>query len=513
MEYNVGFLFAACCVAVYAHQRFNSPVPLRCTTTLVQYYAALSGYMMAALGLYALLAYALEVNPHVQELIGMMGGGAGEIPKEYADLPAPFMAALFLTTLLQKTPMLKTLDANVQEFFRRLGAIPHKALTLSWTLQRKDFAIPAFQEGEVARRLESEELDSKAFLGAPAHSTEAGWAKIISLMVSMEDYAGRHPAFRQHQQAELDRIEEAYRRQSEMATILYGSEAIQARLEQAFHNDCKALLRQMTQVIARGLLQTHAGLRAVYAELTAWGFQDLESDWQRLTANQIAGLVLGVAIYMLAFFMVLGVGSLQSVGENIKWAVTIAIIIGAAVGCAILPKSTFPGFAKRDRAGRRPILFYMIASLVAAAFWFAVHFVRHSLEGQYGFAEIPNQVLASVPWVLMPVAIAFTTTWMADNVPGRLVPKACQSWLEAIVMALVLAAIMYVVQRWLMEIGDPRADPARLPFLLGGAGGIGFIIGYFVPALYRMVPAAEGGLRRPENAMRLAIGPIPAAAE
>lgn len=503
MEYNVGFLFAAFCVAVYAHQRFNSPVPLRCTTTFVQYYLALGGYMIAGLGLYALLAYALEVNPQVQQLIGMMGGATVEIPKGYANLPAPFMAALFLTALLPKTPVLKTLDVNIQEFFRRLGAIPHKALTLSWTLQCKGFAIPAAQEGEFAHRLENLELDPKVFLEAPPQSTEASWTKIVSLKISMEDYEGAHPGFRHHQQADLSRLEEGYRRQEEMATILYGSEAGRERLKKAFHNDCKALLRQMTEAIARGMLQTHSGLKAVYAELTGWGFQDLESDLQKLTANQIAGLILALAIYMLVFFMILGAG-FRTVGENIKWAITIAIIIGSAVGCAVLPKSALHGLAKRDREGRRPIVFYMLASLFAAAFWFIIHFVRYSLEGEHGLAAIPNQVLGNAPWVLMPVVIAFATAWMADNVPGRLVPKAAQDWLEGIVMAVLLAGTMFVVQHWLLEIGHPRANTERVPFLLAGAAGIGFIIGFFVPTLYRRLPKEERAARGEPNGTRLA---------
>ena len=153
MDLDIGFYFAALCVAVYAHERFNSPFSLRYTTTLGQYYFALSGYVMAALLIFGILSWMFEVNPTVRDFIAQMSGGAVLDDAKTNALPTPFVAALLLTILLPKVPVLSNIDIGIQKFFRDLGAIPHRALRLSWRLQRAPFAVPEAQLADIKERM------------------------------------------------------------------------------------------------------------------------------------------------------------------------------------------------------------------------------------------------------------------------------------------------------------------------------------------------------------------------
>ena len=54
-------------------------------------------------------------------------------------------------------------------------------------------------------------------------------------------------------------------------------------------------------------------------------------------------------------------------------------------------------------------------------------------------------------------------------------------------MALILAATMYLVTRWLGELHPIPAE--RTLIRLASASVVGFIIGFFVPSLYRGIPS------------------------
>jgi len=499
-HYQVGFLFAGFCVAVYAHQRFNSPAPLRCTTTLVQYYVALGGYVVSALAFYALLSWVMRVNPDVKELLISMSGGDVTGTGDIANFSASFIAALFMTILLPKVPVLKTFDSGIRGFFRKLGAIPHAALRLSWRLQRKPFHVPPGNHEELRTRLEKQELKPAAFLAAKEGTPEAIWAQVVSLKASLEDYVAVNPLLAQLLDSELAAIAETYERQSEMATIVFGRTRTPARLRRAFYADCKTQLRDLSEAISRGVLRTQGSLRSVHGVLWGFGYRDLESDRERISANQIAGLVMGLALYLSIIFFVLN-GGAGTVSFYIKLPILISVIIGASIACALVPKTLLPELTRRDRNGQRPYLFYLVAGLAAAALWFAIQIVRFALEG-VALDQIPVEIRRVQPFILISVAVAFATAWMADNRPERSrLPEGAYHWFEGLVLALVLAAVGYLAQLWLFDIGFLRNEPPNLR-MLATTGGMGFIVGFFAPTLYRTIPKEQAALRREEEAIR-----------
>ena len=493
MELDVGFYFAALCVAVYAHERFNTPYSLRYTTTLGQYYFALSGYVMAALLIFGILSWMFEANPTVREFISTMSGGAVLDDDKTNALPTPFVAALLLTILLPKVPVLSSIDTGIQKFFRDLGAIPHRALRLSWRLQRAPYAIPESQMADVKERIGENELDAKAVLKGKEGTPEAELAKVVALKASIDAYRGDNPRFNRQQGRDLTNIEESYKRLMEMAKVVIGGPNRVQTLDQTLRNDCRALLKILCVVTARGLLQTQRSLHGTVAELAEWGFSDLEAERASLSANQIAGAVVGIGLYLLIVFLV--VGTRSNTEQVLVMVIVVSMTMGAAVICAFVPKTMTPTFACRDKGGQRPILFYLMAALGAGLAWFLIHFLRLSILAEQDLAGTVEAVLSNRPWMIMPVITAFTLAWMSDNDPSSgAIPRPLYRWIEGTATGLVMAGGMYLVLLWWSYLDPLRYEEVPVLQMSLSGFGIGFLLGYFLPSLYRGLPQHEADL-------------------
>ncbi|MDX1430888.1 MAG: hypothetical protein R3286_00430 [Gammaproteobacteria bacterium] len=497
-ELNLTYGFVALCVALYAHERFTNP-PVRAMTTAIQYHLAWLGYLVSTLVFFAGLSAVLKSNEALK-FITMLTGA--ELSDEAKKLPAPFLAALFLTTLLPRMPLVKDLDARIQKFFRDLGEIPYKALGLSWRLRNDSFRVPQALNARVVERLRASGIeDADAMVERPADATESLWVKIVALVIRVQEEveSNRRPRFKRHQESNYDRILEAYARNAEVASVVFRVKGEQPLLAKKFHHDCRDLLREIADFISRGMLQSEYALGRAHRELGRWGFTGLENERSArfLSINQLIEVVLVLAVWMFLFFLFVGGRAADAdptVAGVLMKASAIALILGAAIACAIYPKCAIERAAGRAPDGTRPWAFYLLSALLAAGCWVIITSARLWLEGAPSFNggdadSVLGQLPQKMPWMLMSVSTAFFTALMADNDPARWkVSEAAARWIEAAAMAVVLAATMFVVIEWL---GDVRAAPIpgeRIPAMLGSAAVVGFIIGFFAPTLYRRIP-------------------------
>jgi len=484
---DTAYYLAAGCVALYAHQRFTTPA-LRSTTTAVQYHLAWIGYITASTGLLTLLSWALQ-TPAARKFVEQLLNSP--LPGE---LGAPYVAALMLTMLLPSIPVLRRLDAGIQQFFRDLGGIPYKALGLSWRLRRAHFRAPERIRDEVDRRLREQGLDPERTLQSPADSLEAAWIRIVVLVAQTEQAleSNAWPRFARNQEPAYEEIQKKYARQSKLAGFVFraGDDALPLS-ERELHDDLRAFLKEVTDFISRGMLQSEYTLGRACRRLEEWGFEGLGSDAGRpsiaTALNQWVGLTLALFVWMAFFFVILGDRLID--GRLLSMATAIALILGSAVACAIVPKCLLPGLTTRKHLGTRPYAFYVLAAILAAAGWFGIHLARLALEGMpvdEGAAELSQKL----GWILLPATAAFATAWLGDNEPGRWrVPEPSVAWLEGVAQAAALALAAYVAHGWLVQAGSP--PPTPLPYLVAGAAIIGFIMGFTVPGTYRHVLAEK----------------------
>lgn len=505
-ELNATYAFVSLCVAFYAHERFTNP-PVRAMTTAVQYHVAWLGYLVSTLILFAALSAVLESAEALKFVAHLTGGALSE---DAEKLPAPFLAALFLTTLLPRLPVLKNLDGRIQQFFRDLGEIPYKALSLSWRLRNESFRMTDSVREKVCDRLTAIGIeDARAMAEMPADATESIWVKLVALVVQLEEEAesNRRPRFKRHQEQSYDHIQKAFARLADVASVVFHMKGEQPLLAKKFRSDCRELLREVTDFISRGMLQSEYGLGRAYRALARWGFEELEHDQPSrcISVHQIIEIVLALLVWLFLFFLFVGgraVDGDAAVAEVLMKASAIALILGAAIACAIYPKCVFTRAANRAPDRARPWGFYVLSAMLAVVCWLLINTVRLWLDGAPSFnGDEPNSIVRQLsdkrPWILMSMVTAFFTAFMADNDPMRWkVSETTARWLEGLAMAVILAITMYVVTRWLSEFRPMR--PERIPMMLGSAGVVGFIIGFFAPTSFRRIPQRQQEKRRLE---------------
>jgi hypothetical protein len=498
-ELNATYGFVALCVAFYAHERFTNP-PVRAMTTAIQYHVAWFGYLVSTLILFAALSAVLESSEALKFLTILTGA---ELSTDAEKLPAPFLAALFLTTLLPRLPVLKDLDTRMQQFFRDLGEIPYKALSLGWHLRNEPFQIsPGVREKVTERLMAAGIEDANGMVAAPADATESLWIKLTALVVQLQEEveSNRRPRFKRYQEQSYEKILAAFARQAEVAPVVFRMKGEQPLLAKKFRQDCRDLLKEVTDVISRGMLQSEYGLNRAYQALEGWGFEGLRHDCAQryLSPNKLIEVVLVVLVWMFLFFLFVGGRAMDGdpkVADVLMKASAIAMIVGAAIACAIYPKCAFKHLANRAADGQRPWGFYLLSALLSGVCWLTINFVRLWLEGAPTIeggdtVTIAQQLADKRPWILMSLATAFFTAFMADNDPARWkLSETSARWLEGLAMALVLTTAMYFVTRWFQDI---KPVPAKaIPMMLESASVVGFIIGFFVPTFYRRIPQRQ----------------------
>jgi hypothetical protein len=132
---NLPQVFAGIVVALFAWKRYGTPTSNRSSTTRVQFQSTCCAYVSCALALYLVLASLLE-NPEAAKFLTF----GIQLPEGAANLSTPFVAALFLTTLLPSIPFLCGIDTALLKFFQRLGSIPIEIRRLRHDLKEMGYA-------------------------------------------------------------------------------------------------------------------------------------------------------------------------------------------------------------------------------------------------------------------------------------------------------------------------------------------------------------------------------------
>jgi len=132
--YPVYLAYFACGVLItlYAWDRFNTPASNRSSTRQALYRWGCAGYIVSALGLFAVLSILLEFGPWRTFLLGSA---------DKLSLPAPFIATLAMTTLLSSVPLLKRIDGWFLSTFLDWAAIPAEVKRRAATMMPQSFRV------------------------------------------------------------------------------------------------------------------------------------------------------------------------------------------------------------------------------------------------------------------------------------------------------------------------------------------------------------------------------------
>jgi hypothetical protein len=501
------YLITGGLVAIFGWSRFNTPKTNRASTTLAQFYLTGFAYVASCLVLYLLVSRLIAENPSALSFLGFEAGGTNEV----ANISAPLLAALLMTTLLPSVPILQRIDRWLLEFFQRLGSIPQEVKRLSNQIFSAELALTPRGQEAFQRELEDavgfpEELKSEIVFD-PGEKIRFRFTRIVAMYLILRRWSQsrRHAAFFSDYAEEFrgvcDRVagflDEA-KRFFPILRIMINvpqNDPIDpslAECRRSFKSRVEDVHRELADFMARALLACERGNKDVIDRLKDLGFviaieRSAVFDLNRFVS--IAGCI---------FVLFLGGGALigsflhQQIPIQRLFGISLmlATTYGVAIACAIVPKQLW-SLADIDEVGHRPAIGYLASGLLA-------------LVAAGGISLLFNIILAwdigrgfrhfgfSYPWLVMSFVAACLIAFQCDDrAAASGDPPGWLRWAEAGSAAIVLMAASMLVREWLSEI--PDMPPQRIPdarFLLPIQASLGLLIGATVPHWYR------GAIRR-----------------
>jgi hypothetical protein len=514
------WVIGALIVVIYALNRFETPSPVRATTTFMRYSIARFCYVFAMLTLFILLGGGLTESAGI---LGMVVEGV-KVPNDAASLPGPLYAALLLTALLPHVPLLSNIDAWVKQEFQRIGNIPFEVRQLSARLQQAPFRpdvnlYPGFRDD-----LKDLGIDEVWFAG-PRDSLEGRWSRIAALNLivgrwwpGLRGYA-RYSVEQKQLLADIDdRVNALHLALNESgvigATGKDPSRALTATLSRQLNREMLGLGKSLCDIVSGGVLQCEWARGDRKIRLEEMGFSGVEELRHPLSVHEVlfVGAIVFVVMNAVALVTRHHVPS-STLTHGLYTAAMVSIIYGAAIVIALYPKTVWQ-FADIQHAQSRPYGAYVVSGVLAAllAFVIAVMFKYvfvplHEFLAEGHLVRVLADTVEKWPWLLMTLGATISIAWAADDYatqPGE-EPRWLR-WAEAAGLAAVFCALQWYVSGLLIDNGVDHIREKQLQFLLTAAV-VGACIGFLVPHLYRKANAA---LRTAHNAPQAIPGIGPA---
>jgi hypothetical protein len=497
-------------VALYAFNRYNTPATNITTTTRSLFYLTGCCYVVSSLALFFLLSEVV-LKPGVLQVMGLDGG-----EKLAAELSAPLLAAIILTTLLPSTPWVNTFDQWLLKVFQDWGRIPTGVSHLANRMPLNALSVRDSDIADLGKWIaHSGDLPNRliACLGADPDAP-SGWMtrvmRIFKETEKLKDTPRYADAFRsilsvwQGLQSDF----RVFISQSDAFFVLFNSlkaqdsETIQKALLQAdadYKDRCDALYRSLTEFLAQTMLISEDTGHMVDQRLRWLGYEIATEEEFILPIGPF--VFMGLAL-MITILGLVALWPQPQVSGSVPLAV-VAVLIAAtkAIGAAaaVLPKLRWPAFRKSD-AGELPYLGWVISALAAAVISFA--FERIAAAVCYGSSDVIFNFSLYKPTPLAPTSfmLCLAVAILCD-VDFRLGTGPARRWKEALICSGTMLVSVVACLR-LAHLPAPTSFPYIVSSLLG------LVTGYFAPYLYRRARKEEVALpAHPVEAMP-DMGPI-----
>jgi hypothetical protein len=481
-------------VCFYAANRFNTPPIARAQTTRFQYLSSCVFYVLSSVGLFILLTWLLLENP--QALGFLHFGASASLPPEVAQLAAPLIVTLALTTLLPSFPMLREIDAKLLRIFHRLGSIPLAAA--QWSKRMKDarFTISAELLKSVNDYIsDSNVLDDDIAVelrtDPSTDSARYRFTRNLALYVLLSNLDARTRFAEDYPEeaAAFDKTMASYFGQSTGFFALTKQVSLQQldplpdpirNARDAYKSLCHDVYEEIRLMLARVLLYSSNGQHEVGRELAKLGFAIGSPQEMRISANLLTLNAIGV-VALFALATVLAAGSGMTVGPALIIGSFVAVNHSIAAVSAVLPKQLWD-FADIRNSAERPIVGYVVSALCTFTVCLPIMLGLWLLRPELSLPYIPFS--AQCKWLLLPVAMAGVLACECDDYVDAQKEPLWLRWIEGAALATVMALAGFVAVRWVYEgLGMPIPSSVSLPLLLSAS--MGLLFGTTIPSGYR----------------------------
>jgi hypothetical protein len=474
-------------VALYAFNRYNTPATNRLTTTRSLFYLTGCCYVVSSLAFFFLLSEVV-LRPGVLQVMGL-----SDEQKLAAEVSAPLLSAIILTTLLPSTPWVNTFDQWLLKVFQDWGRIPTGVSHLANRMPMNALSVRDSDISELAKWItHTGDLPNKlaTCVGADPDAPSGWMTRVMRIYKETEklrtapDYAdGFKSSLAVWQGLQSDfRV---FISQSHAFFVLFDSlkaqeaETIQKALFQAeddYKDRCGGLYRNLTEFLAQMMLMAETSGHMVDMRLRRIGYEIADEEDYILPIGPFVFMSL---VLMITILGLVALWPQTQTNGKVPLAV-IAVLIGAtkAIGAAaaVLPKLRWAGFRKRN-AGDYPYLGWVASALAAAILSFV--FERTAAAVSYGsmqlifdFKQYPLTPLA--PTSLM-ICLAVAILCDVDRGLGKGLGRRAK---EALICAVTMLVTVIACVR-LAHLSAPTSFPFVVSSLLG------LVTGFFAPYLYR----------------------------
>lgn len=468
--------------------------PPRANTTLFKFRLYQFTYAMLGLATYLAFLKIPALRIELQQIIAYVNPAETLVIPEHVG---PVVLAFVIAVLLPLIPPFSVWDAAIRFLLYERAAIPAQQLRERSRLKRAPYVVNAEDLVSVQKCLGAEGFDPKDIAyDVQNPSTCSLWAKAALLMEGIGHWEARNKyktAFailkeRDGATSSIDALKTNYWALQGDAKACFEAlrdapnEPESAAREEAFRQNCKALLNQVYDLLSRISLHAHYSERERVREMNQLGF-GIKLDW--------GGPVPGYNdLVWLA--MVLGLVLVLPLANNVGLAK--AVVIGGMMFVTVLTPlvlvSQWPSLASKAENGLPSITFPVLSAVVAMLLGMLISVgYRALLSGD--LAAGWNSYLensSAWTWLLGLVAILIAWRMQAGTYPnhaqlqGMARYRLWGSLTDAGIFGVGVALLMWLLVLPMLQVEPGAAGYWRrllLPVLTAIA------VGFIVPTWYR----------------------------
>ncbi|MDH5574699.1 MAG: hypothetical protein OEY80_04385 [Nitrospirota bacterium] len=484
---NVELLFGEVLVLMQSATQFNTPATNRSSTTACRYYMAIGMYLFIMTVGYYLLA----TMPQLLSFTAV--GGTESISEDMKNLSPPLLAALFMTLLLPRLPILSGMEKWFRSQLQEIADIPGEVRRLTAELRQAEYDMPLADQKRVRAILRQQGMGEQDVVVTPSPTPQYLWCKLSALISHLDEWERdkKFTGFLHSFADEWTRIREQYAGLANKARACFdlqrgtrekdqdpqARQAIQ-ECQRYFVEHSEAVLRDLLVLISRGILHAHVTQTGRNKELKRLGYRNIHRLLNpMITLNQMVYVFLMISVIFGIGLPLLGRGH-QSAQMPLQVIIMVATLYSASIFCVLYTKSKWT-WAQVDAYGQRPWMYYLLVGGLAAVLGGIISLTFRVILFDWDMAI--EKFLETRPWLLLEFATAAGTAFHLDN--NKIWSPAIrgqQRWIESVSQALVTMAAAVVVHGLL-------TTPPPLYRVLILTGVIGALIGGMIPQWYRKI--------------------------
>ena len=509
IEWGVGGIF----VGVNAYRRYNTPTSNRETTTFQNFCTYFFFYLVTVLTLYVFCGALLDSSP---ETIGAIYGlltnqPSTSPPPGIADLSAPMVSALFLTTLLPSLPVLSRYDKALLNIFWDRGHIPNHVQKMAATMRRAAFS---YSPGQI-RQLRI--LCKSLGVGYDSLDLESGlnldfrWARINLLVLGIEawkqdDTAGirryliEHKTELRMQRESLDELNREYLELKNEHLEIH----IREKMQQFLDKSMRELFRSCTVFVAKAACKTELSESGRRSRISQLGFEGGSAGVDGLSGRQIATALIAILITFLTISVIQELSkeaTFRKFGNVAFMTFLMFFTYGSALLIALsLKRQLMMGYNELTR--QRSWIAYLAVGIITPLSWIIVSIsyryilqMLSGLESNLNFDGVITAIQWSYPYALQSLALAISVSWVLDHHQSRIMTGKLsiqQRSFDILITVTALGVASLIAYLWMEGLGwfegyatrgeiYRERSPLSMSWLVLKGGAIGAVVGWLVP--------------------------------